>query len=86
MSNIKQIKVKSVYDLKKLKTEITENWMKLQDAPGVFRYKLNVQKQKILPGDYKFVVEVSIAPYFDTIGMHLYSSLFLVKFRTNSIT
>lgn len=68
MSNIKKIKVESVYDLNKLKDEITENWLKLQNTSSLFRYKLNIQKQKILPGNYKFVVEVCITPYFDIIA------------------
>lgn len=41
-----------------LKNELMSRWTRLESTPGVFRYKLNVQKQKVLPGDYKFVVQV----------------------------
>lgn len=38
--------------------EIKNRWMRIEQMDNVFRYKLNVEKQKILPGTYQFFVEV----------------------------
>lgn len=58
MAEIKRIDIPTLYHLRKLKEEIMAKWQHLEDIPGVFRYKMNVRKQKVLPGRFKFVVEV----------------------------
>lgn len=58
MTDVKKIDIPTLYHLRKLKEEIMAKWQQLEDIPGVFRYKINVRKQKILPGRFKFVVEV----------------------------
>lgn len=53
--------IKSVADFKILEDILKQRWLELQDIPNVFRYKLNVQKQKILNGKLKFVAQVKIS-------------------------
>lgn len=42
----------------KLKKDIEENWLRLENTPGVFRYKIDIRKSKVLDGSYKFVIQV----------------------------
>lgn len=59
MSNTKTVKVSSLNDYKALHDELTRRWLELEHIPNVFRYKLNVCKQKILKGNFNYFVEVS---------------------------
>lgn len=55
---IKIIEVKNKWEKNGLKNELKTHWTRLENTPGVFRYKLNVQKKKVLPGGCKFVAQV----------------------------
>lgn len=72
------------YGFIELKDEIFTRWTQLENTPGVFRYKLHIQKAKILPGDYKFVAKVR---WQHSIPIRNYSndsiSLFVVEPWTN---
>lgn len=38
--------------------KLMERWLLIEQMDNVFRYKLHVEKQKIVPGKYQFFVEV----------------------------
>lgn len=57
---IKQIHIKSLVDIKALESVLQERWLYLQENTNAFRYKLNVQKQKVLDGRLNFLVQVKI--------------------------
>lgn len=38
---------------------IQERWREAEQKPGVFRYKLDVQKKMFLEGRFKFFIEVN---------------------------
>lgn len=38
--------------------KLKERWMLIEQMDGVFRYKLHIEKHKILPGEHQFFVEV----------------------------
>lgn len=57
--SVRNIQIENEYELYKLKPIIQEEWLRLQDTPNVFRFKLNIRKSKILPGKFKFIVEVN---------------------------
>ena len=47
------VEIKSIVD------EIKSLWLDcLQNSPDVFRYKLNIEHEKILDGKFKFLVQV----------------------------
>jgi hypothetical protein len=35
-----------------------DQWTRLHQTPNVFKYKLNVEHQKVLAGELKFLVQV----------------------------
>lgn len=53
------LKIKKLYDFKLLEKQLTERWLELEKNSNAFRYKLNVQKQKILDGKLNFLLTVS---------------------------
>lgn len=46
-------------DIKSIVNEIKSLWLNcLQNSPDVFRYKLNIEHEKILDGKFGFLVQV----------------------------
>lgn len=37
---------------------LKERWISIEEMENTFRYKLNVEKRKVIPGKYQFFVEV----------------------------
>lgn len=60
MVSITKFKITNKSDFSALKAEIIRKWLELEHIPGIFRYKLNVRKQVILPGRFKFVAQVKL--------------------------
>lgn len=48
-------------DFEFLKTKLIQRWLDLETHSNAFRYKLNIRDQKILDGDLKFFIQVSVA-------------------------
>lgn len=49
-------------DIKALIENIKIQWLEcLQKSPDVFRYKLNIEHEKILDGKFNFLVQVKIS-------------------------
>lgn len=49
----------TIVDLKSLVKELKTKWVKCESEHAeVFRYKLNVTQDKVLPGNFKFYVQV----------------------------
>lgn len=49
--------------------KLKERWTFIEQMDNVFRYKLYIEKQKIVPGKYQFFVEVCNSPKaFGTSG------------------
>lgn len=53
------LKIQKLADFKVLEKLLTERWLELERNSNAFRYKLNVQKQKILDGKLHFIVPVN---------------------------
>lgn len=58
------IKITQLSDFKVLEKQLTERWLDLERNSDAFRYKLNVQKQKILDGSLHFLVQVKLYSIF----------------------
>lgn len=56
MSNV--FAIAKINDFDAVKNQIEQRWTELENNSNAFRYKLNVQKQKILDGNLKFLVQV----------------------------
>ncbi|KAG4073860.1 hypothetical protein HA402_014065 [Bradysia odoriphaga] len=57
--SIRKIEIANQCELHQLRPIIKDEWLRLQDTPNVFRFKLNIQKTKILPGKFNFIVELN---------------------------
>lgn len=53
------IPIKRLTDVKLLECHLVKRWLSLQNNPNAFRYKLNVQRQKVLPGKLNIYVQVN---------------------------
>lgn len=53
------LKIQKLSDFKLLEKQLTERWLELEKNSNAFRYKLNVEKQKILDGNLHFLMTVS---------------------------
>lgn len=56
MSNV--FAIAKMNDFDAVKNQIEQRWTELEKNSNAFRYKLNVQKQKILDGNLNFLVQV----------------------------
>ena len=61
MTTTRRISVKCLSDYQELKRILCVKWKEAEASAGVFRYKLNVRRQEVLPGDLQFLVQVNIA-------------------------
>lgn len=52
------IPIKRLPDFKWLECHLVQRWLNLQTNPNAFRYKLNVQRQKVLHGKLNIFVQV----------------------------
>lgn len=52
-------------DYQNIRNELCRRWTALESVPNIFRYKLNVRRQKVLEGRYGFFVQVKNWPTED---------------------
>ena len=65
-------------ELKTIITDIKALWYKcLEKSPEIFRYKLNIEKEKILEGKFNFYVQVRKIKNFPLKFLH--KKLFLAQ-------
>lgn len=53
-----QVSITELNDYKNLLHELKQRWEAIEKEPGIFRYKLNVQKETILKGEFRFFIQV----------------------------
>lgn len=52
------IPIERLTDFKLLECHLVKRWLNLQNNPNAFRYKLNVQRQRVLHGKLNILVQV----------------------------
>lgn len=57
-SSIDTFSVIYLNEYQNVKNELIWRWRERENVPNIFRYKLNVQQQKILDGRHGFFVQV----------------------------
>lgn len=72
--------IKSLADFKIVENVLRQQWLELQEIPNVFRYKLVVQKQKILDGKFRFVAQVRISDKLKTFDEYTTKTQFFSSF------
>lgn len=65
MLTIEKIEIFELNDYKQLLHVLKQRWKNAEKQSGVFRYKLNVQKEEILNGEFNFFVQVSVLMLVD---------------------
>lgn len=60
-SKIDKFTVTRSSDYQRIKSELKKRWTACESIPNVFRYKLNVRKQKIVEGNFGFFAQVRIS-------------------------
>ncbi|XP_055303240.1 GDP-D-glucose phosphorylase 1 [Sitodiplosis mosellana] len=53
------LKIQKLADFKALEKQLNERWLELERDSNAFRYKLNVQKRKILDGKLHFILTLN---------------------------
>lgn len=54
-----ELRLETPADLALTKDHLVEKWNSLESNPQVFRYRLNIRKQTILNGKFKFLTQVN---------------------------
>lgn len=57
--------IESLVDYQEVKNKLIQQWTIRHNTPNIFRYKLNVRKQKRLSGLLNLYVEVSELLFYD---------------------
>lgn len=56
----KYVDVERIGDFERVKKQLESRWLELETTPNAFRYKLNIQRQKVITnGPYKVLVQVN---------------------------
>lgn len=57
---VKFVDVNQIGDFENVRKQLETRWLELETIPNVFRYKLNIQKQKVITnGPFPILVQVS---------------------------